>query len=173
MIASLRRRHRWMMVGLTAGLPVLLAASLVDRPGMPSGDLPGELLASASGQALAGGEVAFTEHRGSVTRFEDALQLELASGLRAPDVLAYWSSTAADPSAGLPRDARLLGAVDPARANLYAVDAADSGHLVLYSLGHQTVVDSAALGAVAGFDPPDPSPGITPDESTDDAEARP
>ncbi|MEO1366433.1 MAG: hypothetical protein AAFX50_04610 [Acidobacteriota bacterium] len=173
MIASLRRRHRWMMVALTAGLPALLAASLVDRPGMPSSDFPGELLASASGPALSSGDAAFAAHSGTVTRYDDALELELASALRAPDVLAYLSSTAADPSTGLPRDARLLGAVDPTRANLYAVGAAESGHLVLYSLGHQTVVDSAAVDAVDGAASADPPAEQPPGEGTDDGETTP
>ncbi|MEM1178870.1 MAG: hypothetical protein AAGM22_11045 [Acidobacteriota bacterium] len=161
MIASLRRRHRWMMAGLTAGLPILLAAALIDRPQMPGDGLPGELDVHTPEAPLVTGDAAFSSHRATVTRYATALGFKLGSALRAPDVLAYASASQADPSTGLPSDARLLGAVDPARTNLYPVDAGESGHLVLYSLGHQQVVDSAAFDAVAGYAP---APAASEDE---------
>lgn len=154
MIASLRRRHRFMFLGLSAGLPVLLAAALLDRPAIPAANLPGELLARASGDQLAAGDAAFSNHRATIARFADSLELQMGSALRAPDVLAYFSTAGGDVEAGLPQDARLLGAVDPNRPNLYPLAADATGHLVLYSLGHQRVLDSAHLDAVPGAAPP-------------------
>lgn len=160
MIAPLRRRHRILFIALAAVLPALLAAAWLQKPTLPSSGLPVELLASADGAELASGDAGFADHRAQLRRFERSIELTLETPLRAPDVLAYLSQ--ADSSGdGLPADAKLLGAVHPNRANVYALHASDSGELLLYSLGHQVLLDRAPVAALRAPAPaPEPTAAV-------------
>lgn len=61
-----------------------------------------------------------------------------------PDLLLYWSATGPSGNS-LPAEARLLGAYGPNQALVLPADAAQGGYLTLYSLAHQSVVDTAAM----------------------------
>lgn len=169
MIAPLRQRHRLMFIGLAAVLPALVAAAWLQRPAMPTSNLPGELLASTTGDELTSGDAGFTDHRAQLSRFESSIELVMQDPLRAPDVLAYLS-TAGSAGDRLPSDARLLGAVHPSRANVYALDASASGELLLYSLGHQALIDRATLTALRGAAPTQPT---TPADASGESPAAP
>jgi len=70
--------------------------------------------------------------------------LKPARELSEPDLLLYWS--AGGPSGdSVPADARLLGAFSPGKALALPAEAAQGGRLTLYSLGHQSVVDTAPM----------------------------
>ena len=168
MIAPLRQRHRWMFIGLTAVLPALVAAAWLQRPTMPTSSLPGELLASASGDELASGDAGFADHRAQLSRFDSSIELLVQDPLRAPDVLAYLSSAGTSGDA-LPPDARLLGAVHPTRTNVYALGASESGELLLYSLGHQALIDRATLTALRDAAPASTEPTPPANEAAGDA----
>jgi len=62
---------------------------------------------------------------------------------QAPDVVVYWSAQLPDHNI-LPADARLLGPLDPMVP--YRLPEPSDGHLVLYSLPLNTVLDSTSLG---------------------------
>ena len=60
-----------------------------------------------------------------------------------PDLLLYWVSTTPT-GHNLPADARFLGAFVPGRAIPFPPEASpNAGYLVLYSLAHKTITDSA------------------------------
>jgi hypothetical protein len=69
--------------------------------------------------------------------------LKPAQELSDPDLLLYWS-TIGPSGNSLPADARLLGVFTPGRALELPSEAAQGGHLTLYSLAHQSVVDTAS-----------------------------
>lgn len=81
-----------------------------------------------------------------------ALGADEGAGADAPaDPLLYWSRTASGPGAALPADARLLGVLR--RGSLspeLAPEGAGPGHLLLYSLAHQEVVERLAVAAPGG-----------------------
>jgi hypothetical protein len=63
--------------------------------------------------------------------------------LQSPDVLVYWSAQLPDHHT-LPADARLLGPLHPMVP--YRLPESSDGHLVLYSLPLNHVIDSTSLG---------------------------
>jgi hypothetical protein len=71
------------------------------------------------------------------------LQLTPTQKLAAPDVLVYWSAQLPEQNV-LPANAQLLGPLDP--ATRYRLPALSDGHLVLYSLPLNIVIDSTSLG---------------------------
>jgi hypothetical protein len=71
------------------------------------------------------------------------LQLTPTQKLAAPDVLVYWSAQLPEQGT-LPANAQLLGPLDP--ATRYRLPEPSDGHLVLYSLPLNTVLDSTSLG---------------------------
>ena len=147
MIAPLRRRHAvaWVVIGLS--LPVGYVAALAARRDIPRVDAPddvaGETLWTRS-RALAAVDVDLAARR---TTSGTELLLTPHRPLARPDVLVYWLPPGAEP---VPRPSVLLGAfAGDAPASFPLPVAADEGRLgtvLLYSLGHQTDVDSAALG---------------------------
>ena len=148
MIAPLRRRHRLMVLALTAVLPPLIALALIARPEVPAPGPPEALDTAGRGQAIIEGAAGFTVLRAHLRRLPSALEMRLETPLRAPDVLAYFvPGEAAEAGDALPPGARLLGPVSHGRTNVYPLDADADGRLLLYSLGHQTRVDEARLPA--------------------------
>ena len=131
MIAPLRRRHRVMTVLLAVAVPAVLVAALGSRRAVPASRLPATL---AAGPTTSTATV--RSHDGSV---EIALPATVAPGL-----LAYWTSQ--DVSGRLPDDAVLLGPVGGSRLRTFPLPHdADSGRIVIYSLGHQEVVEILPL----------------------------
>jgi hypothetical protein len=71
------------------------------------------------------------------------LQLTPTHRPAAPDVLVYWSTCLPEQNT-LPTDARLLGPLDP--ASRYRLPEPSGGHIVLYSLPLNRVLDATSLG---------------------------
>ncbi|MEM8962707.1 MAG: hypothetical protein AAGD38_14575 [Acidobacteriota bacterium] len=155
MIAPLRRRHRWLLplVALVT-LPLTVAALIgrepadrwVPEPGTTSiGTAPwvqAELpVLSVDDTSIEGVTIELLED-GATRR----LALRATTPLTAPVVLVYWSTDASTSTeTGLPVDATLLGSFDGEQQRRYRLDGPLPGTVVLYSLGHQTVIGTADL----------------------------
>ena len=154
MIRPLRRQHRRVMDGLVIFLPLALVAGLwlrQPRPGMAS--LPSVLAAEAGPAGIMAWERGdlFTNPPVRTRLWQTAgnppgraIELAVARGFAAPDVLVYWTAGVAAPSNSLPADAILLGPLAaggplplPARAG------EKSGRLVLYSLANGAVIETS------------------------------
>ena len=155
MIRELRLRHTRIWLVLAIVLPVGYAASLAGRVGIPEDpgeglrtpDLPGSAILE-----LAGGWGGLPIRGRGFARPEAGpwLELQPLEDLRRPDVLVYWTARLGE--RGVPDGAHLLGALAGTQRRRFALPeaAADGGHLLLYSLGHQQRVASAPLPR---FDP--------------------
>lgn len=161
MIAPLRRRHRAVSLTLLVGLPILYVVALRARPDEPVVDgLPA---------ALTGPSLTVVEHEEldvygdfeiAVRAGRDpggwAVELVPAAPIARPEVLVYWSPSAAV-DGELPDEARLLGELAGRRPRTFALPPeilGRSGYLTLYSLGHRQVLGSSELAAV-GEPPPE------------------
>ena len=147
MIQPLRVAHRWTFGVLAVALPVLLFVGLQARhirPNVPSAlkPAPGALVRQ-SYQLWRKNSIRSEFYRDAQHTY---VVLWPSSELGEPDLLLYWVS--ADPQNNLPAGAHFLGTFAAGKAfELPLGHSADtnSGYLVLYSLGHQSVVDTAAL----------------------------
>ena len=72
--------------------------------------------------------------------------LEPPDDLSAPDLLVYWSAELSDVNQ-LPSQAVLLGTLENSK-RLQFLKINPKGFLILYSLAHQSVVDTASLEGV-------------------------
>lgn len=145
MIQPLRNWHRWTFEVLGILLPIVFLAGLAARPsGTKSTSLPPAL----SGQKIFETASAWKNHSITTTLFTDGpavlLQLEPAARLVSPDLLLYWSSEPAPTADGIESNATLLGSFEPGRRYLLPREA-KRGRLLLYSLAHRKLVDSAVL----------------------------
>ncbi|MEM7586764.1 MAG: hypothetical protein AAF560_25465 [Acidobacteriota bacterium] len=153
MIAPLRRRHRWMTAILAVVVLGLYVAALAGRPAAPrTSELPAARVEPA-GEVVAEYDDLFrhpitTRVRSSAAGWQ--LELTPSQPLAKPEVLVYWTSEGETGGPGLPADAFLLGALAGARPRTMTLPAAAQGRpgqLLLYSLGHQEIVDSGTLPA--------------------------
>src|SRR5262249_21292532 len=71
------------------------------------------------------------------------LRLEPPEDLSAPDLLVYWSPELSDVNQ-LPSQAVLLGTLENSKSSQFR-KVSPKGFLILYSLAHQSVVDTASL----------------------------
>jgi hypothetical protein len=117
-------------------------------------ELPPALAQGSGGEVVREADDLFAEHAVAtrLRRGGGGFQVELApeTAIAAPAVLVYWSPAAATEKE-LPAEAFLLGSLAGTRARAFDLPAAALGRdgwLVLYSLGHQQVLDAAALAAV-------------------------
>jgi hypothetical protein len=153
MIQPLRTMHRRAFVGLAFVLPVLLLAGLgARRPRVPSSVGVPQLPVSADLLRKSG--TLWPKHTLRTEIYEDSnhlgnihVVLYPAQELSEPDLLLYWS--AARPSGeSLPGDARLLGPFIAARPYTLPLNTDRAGYLILFSLPHQTVFDTAQVERV-------------------------
>jgi hypothetical protein len=70
--------------------------------------------------------------------------LQPAQALNEPDLLLYWATNAPQEN-GLPGDAQMVGAPAIGRALLLPLNEKRAGYLVLFSLAHQAVFDTAKV----------------------------
>jgi hypothetical protein len=150
MIRRLRQRHRLLTGALV--LPLIGAGiALASRPAVPVMDALPPPLAAGAPSASAPLWSAADRWIGAViatTLHPDQVVLTPIEPLRRPDCLLYWSPRPAEGD-GLPGGAVLLGAISGDAGQhipLPAAARADDGVLLIYSLGHSTVVASLALG---------------------------
>lgn len=143
MIQPLRIAHRRAFGVLAVTLPVVLFAGLAARHPRPTA-LPTAV--PAPGALVKKAEGLWGKHEIGSEFYQDTqhtyVELWPARGLEEPDLLLYWAAD--NPQNTLAADARLLGTFAPGK--FFALpETAGTGYLVLYSLGHQSVVDTAAL----------------------------
>ena len=124
MIRPFRQRHRATFAVLAIALPTLFIAGLAARTDPAVQDtIPESLL-------------------GERDTFE--------GDWNHPDPLLYWSEHSAGVGDALPADARLLGTIREG-ALVSSIEAPSGGHLLVYSLAKQEVVDQ--IGANEGERP--------------------
>ena len=151
MIAKLRRRHRFLLIGLAPiALGVLVSALAARAPTPRVAALPVVAAVAEGGAVLWEREDLFPSWPARVTgRAGRVIELKALRPLIRPDVLVYWTPTAKAGLATLPEDAHLVGRIDGTTVQRFPLPAhgrpVPDGALVLYSLGHQEVVTSALL----------------------------
>ena len=138
MIAPLRRRHRAVFTLLALLLPVGLVAALRARPSFDTFE-PGD--ATQGALAVDGLEAPLV-----AVLSEDVLELRALIDPKVPNLLVYHSQLA-PPGAGLPPDARLLGALPGTRPTSFELGSS-AGVLLFYDLGHSTLLGSLPLSEV-------------------------
>ena len=150
MIQPLRTVHRRAFVALAFVLPVLLALGLGARRARTS---PATQPITEINSAKQSG-VQWQKHAirsrlyaglDTANRPQDIfVTLEPAQNVNEPDLLLYWAGS--EPQGGsLPTQARLLGALSASNTFTLPREVNGAGYLVLYSLAHQTVVDTARV----------------------------
>ncbi len=171
MIAPLRRRHRLWTLTLAVVMPVLYVLALTARPQPPVADLPSALAAAdAGGEVVREATDLFAVHAVTVRVRRGTggwkVELEPQAPIVRPEILVYWSPSAPASEAlpaealpaealaaeALPAEAFLLGSLAGTRARVFDLPTpafGGDGWLVLYSLGHQEVIDTAALSTAA------------------------
>lgn len=159
MIARLRHRHRH-MVGWVGALAIAgFAVALAARPPRPVVPAEPEAapLDTSSWSELGGGHGirALRQRRGG----RQMISLRRPPGLPSPDLLVYWAPEGAAGSA-LPTEAVLLGPLgEPGSHRFELPGAAPAGSLVVYSLGHDRILESTELDSIRLADP---GTGVTP-----------
>jgi hypothetical protein len=150
MIQPLRAVHRRTFLALTAVLPAILIAGLGARHPNLRAVVKAEELSSMA-HLPAAPHLQWQKHA-IRSEFYTSVQepdkvsllLQLPSELNEPDLLLYWADRQAQGNQ-LPAQARLLGSFTSGRTFSLPQDARQSGLLMLYSLAHREVVDTAAV----------------------------
>jgi hypothetical protein len=150
MIQPLRTVHRRASVVMAVVLPTVLFVGLAAR--RPVSRLGGRAVGLPDRVQLlketAGGWRRHTIQTSLYGELDPPynfyVALNPAKPLNEPDLLVYWSGAPAADS-NLPDGARLLGEFEPARVVALPSDLQPGGTLILFSLAHQSVIDSAAL----------------------------
>jgi len=148
MTRSLRRRHRFLIVGLVVVMPVLFGLCLAARRPFPVGNAAA-ILGTAPGDAT-GVVVGTIPVHWSIPGITTTFYRDLAGhvtvrldshDMASPDVLVYWSVGTGTIHERLPADARLLGAFSHRQALPIPEDATgETGRLLLYSLADHQVL---------------------------------
>jgi len=141
MIQPLRTVHRRMFIVLAAVLPVILGAGLKARPHVPHAE-PETLTTSQISNRL--NQATDTQFYSEPTNPRTVqIILKPLRGSDEPDLLLYWTSKAGADSPELTR-AHLLGSFRVGRS--YSLPTGtEHVSLVLYSLAHREIVDTAKV----------------------------
>ena len=150
MIQALRRVHRRAFWVLAVVLPLILLAGL----GARRARVPSTLLAARlpdTARLVRKSNALWHRHAVQTVFYADSnrpgqifLVLHPAQAWNEPDLLLYWS---ADPPQGntVPAHAQLLDAFAAGKVFELPPNAATGGHLLLFSLPHQSVFDAARV----------------------------
>lgn len=180
MIAPLRRRHRLMITLLALTVPVLVVLAISHRP---EHDLQRVGPQTVPENLPAQQEIAdlFSLPPTSAQLWQEGdqavLYVQTTEAPRLPDLLLYWS--ASQPGVSLPADAVLLAPL-PARGQriMPLPQSTAGGYVLLYSLAHQEMVESAPLPTLRALPEPadvneidevDAEPASDAPETADDA----
>jgi hypothetical protein len=144
MIQPLRTVHRRTFVGLAIVLPVILAVGLGARRPIAAGEKTGITFASLPKTSSGLWAKHAIQTQVYVEQSGFYVVLQPGPDLHEPDLLLYLSASGAQGS-DLPADAQLLGPVQAGRPIRMAAGSEARGQLILYSLAHREVVDTAAL----------------------------
>ena len=149
MIQPLRTTHRKAFAVLAIALPAVFWAGLRARevrPGQSSamGTIPSGLYLLRQSDRLWGKHIIQSRFYGdSANGDEVEVFLLPQEEMNDPDLLLYWTGDLR-PAADISRW-KLLGTFGAGRLFSLPLDAKRGGHLALYSLAHQEVVDSALV----------------------------
>ncbi len=145
MIQPSRTIHRRVFLGLSVLLPVVLFAGLYGRRPAQEPTAPGSERISVISETDGYWQTQKIEIRILCNPAEAGIRVQLLpkTELSAPDMLVYWSTRLPEQNL-LPPDARLLGRLDSSVS--YRLPEASGGHLVLFSLPLNRVIDSTSLG---------------------------
>jgi hypothetical protein len=150
MIQPLRALHRRTFVALALVLPALLMIGIGARRPRPSPSAHGpEVPATAylvrESSGLWQKHAIQSKFYSKSDRPRDVyVVLQPAQELNEPDLLLYWASIAPQGNS-LPSEAQPVGAFTTGRAFLLPLGENRAGQLVLFSLAHQTVFDTATV----------------------------
>jgi hypothetical protein len=160
MILALRQRHRRIFVVLTVLLTLLYGVGIAARRNVPQGgSLPPELAPQRVTFTVTGYERndLFRKVPVQVRMFRDHWSGALAVGFSSsndflkPDLLVYWSPGSPEKGVTLPQLAKLLGVFVSTTLTLPAEASTTEGHLILFSLANQEIVD---VSRTTRFDDP-------------------
>lgn len=150
MIQPLRTVHRRAFVTLAFVLPLVVVAGLARRhPRLPSSATAVQLPMSAN--LVRKSSTLWSKHAIPTQFYSDPshsgnidVVVSPTEELNEPDLLLYWSVY---PPLGdsLPSSARFVGPFIAAKPFVLPLDVDRSGYLVLFSLPHQTVFDTAKV----------------------------
>ena len=146
MIQRLRRIHRGAAFALVLLVPAILLVGLSARSarGRLHGNQRGSsiVLVATSSTAWKSRAIISTIDRKSQP---PTVILQSTRPLGEPDLLLYWASTTPT-GHNLPANARFLGVFAPGRPIPFPPEASPkAGYLVLYSLAHKTITDTAPV----------------------------
>jgi len=161
LIALLRRVHFRIAVALAAFLPAAFAAGWLSRPDFPAAaTLPRAVSAWEEGELVWSNDALFAAAQITTRALRTPngwiVELVPRETLLRPDVLVYWTPDAAGE---FDSGAHFLGRLGGGRAHRFVLPAWDvpdpdgrarhaegpGGTVFLYSLGHQELIDRAAL----------------------------
>jgi len=150
MIQPLRTLHRRAFVSLALVLPAMLIIGLGARRPRPSQgiqaiDVPAPVSLIRESGALWPNHAIQSRFYSRLDRPRDIyVVLRPLQELNEPDLLLYWASSVPQGNA-LPPDARIVGPYRMNHAFLLPLNSDRAGYLVLFSLAHQTVFDTARV----------------------------
>jgi hypothetical protein len=154
MIQPLRTVHRLAFVALACVLPAVIVAGLAARhPRLSSG--PPLVKMPSSAHLVRTSGTLWRKHAMRTEFYSDSTrpgEIEVVlipnEEFNEPDSLLYWS---VDPPSGdsLPAGTRLVGPFIAGKPFVLPVSVTGSGYLVLFSLAHQTVFDTAKVEKLA------------------------
>ena len=149
MIQPLRTAHRWTFSALAIGLPTVLWIGLQAREApLPQHNLivemPSKMYLLRQSDRLWSKHAIQSKFYGDSTNPEEIeVLLFPLMDLTDPDLLLYWTSGAS--AGGEMSQWKLLGSFAAGRVFSLPSEAKRGGHLLLYSLAHREVVDSAVV----------------------------
>ena len=148
MIQPLRTVHRWTFIVLAGVLPVILGIALKARPRVVSARVDTVRTEHASGRqnettAVWAKQTFSTEFYSDAKNSGVRFTLMPLRDLDEPDLLLYWSSQHRTTSPEL-SGAHLLGSFRPGSSYSFPAGT-QQGSLILYSLAHREIVDSARV----------------------------
>ena len=153
MIQPLRTVHRRAFVALAVVLPAVLSAGLGSRrphlsPSAPAAEMPPATYLLRKSDKLWQSHVVQSEFYSDTGNPQKIyVTLKPKQALTEPDVLLYWSES--EPQGrSLPSTALLLGPFAAGKALALPADVRRASHLLLYSLAHREVIDSATVEAL-------------------------
>jgi hypothetical protein len=151
MIQPLRTVHRRVTMALALVLPAVLVVGLMAR--RPATHAGANIKNSEAWQAIRQSDDLWTKHKIHSVFLQDTsdpsvvqVVLEPPEGLSVPDLLVYWSPELSSKD-DLPIHAVLLGPFENSTP-LHLQESNARGFLILYSIAHQSVVDTASLESV-------------------------
>jgi hypothetical protein len=149
MIQPLRTVHRRTFVVLGFVLPAILVVGLgARRPQRHASAIAAQVPDSA--QLVRKSDSLWQRHAMQTQFYRDPRKQEIyavllpAQELNQPDLLLYWAANAQQ-GESLPTDAQLLGSFTAGKALVLPSGAQRGGHLILFSLAHQAVADTATV----------------------------